>query len=73
MKKLLRTKKAADRIGLEPASLRILEEKGLLHPIRDWAGHRRFREDEIDEFLQKLLSGEIGELADDCEHTKPAA
>ena len=63
MKKLLRTKKAADRIGLEAASLRILEEKGLLHPIRDWAGHRRFRQDELDEFSEKLLAGEIGELS----------
>jgi len=63
MKKLLRTKKAADRIGLEPASLRILEEKGLLHPIRDWAGHRRFMQDDLDEFSKRLLRGEIGELA----------
>ncbi len=39
------------------------EAEGLLHPIRDWAGHRRFRQDELDEFLKKLLAGEIGEAA----------
>ncbi len=61
--KLLRTKEAADRVGLKPVSLRRLEEEGLLHPIRDWAGHRRFRQDELDEFSKKLLAGEIGELA----------
>jgi len=59
--KLLRSKEAADRIGLKPVSLRKLEQGGLLHPIRDWAGHRRFRQDEIDDFREKLLSGEIGE------------
>ncbi len=61
--KLLRSKEAADRAGLKPVSLRKLEEKGLLHPIRDWAGHRRFRQDEIDDFREKLLSGEIGHEA----------
>ena len=59
--KLLRCKVAADRAGLKPASLRQLDRDGILHPIRDWAGHRRFREDEIDDFRKKLLSGEIGE------------
>ncbi len=57
--KLLRTKEAADRIGLKPVSLRKLEEGGLLHPVRDWAGHRRFRQDEVDEFRDRLLRGEI--------------
>ena len=56
LRKLLRTKKAADRLGLEPASLRILEAKGLLHPIRDWAGHRRFRQEEVDVAVRDILS-----------------
>ena len=57
--KLLRTKESANRLGLKPVSLRLLEKKGLLHPVRDWAGHRRFLEEEIDAFRDKLLRGEI--------------
>ena len=63
MEDLLRRKEAAGQLGVKPASLITLEKKGLLHPLRDWAGHRRFRQSEIDEFREKLLSGEIGELA----------
>ena len=61
--KLLRTKEAADQLGLKPVSLRRLEKAGFLHPVRDWAGHRRFREDEIKAFHEKLLRGEIGQDA----------
>jgi DNA-binding transcriptional MerR regulator len=57
--KLLRAKEAATIIGLRPVSLRELDRKGLLHPVRDWAGHRRFREDEVISFREKLLRGEL--------------
>jgi DNA-binding transcriptional MerR regulator len=57
--KLLRSKEAADFLGLKPVSLRELDKKGLLHPVRDWAGHRRFCEDELVSFRKKLLSGEM--------------
>lgn len=63
-RKLLRCKEAADRCGLKPVSLRQLDKDGILHPIRDWAGHRRFREDEIEDFRKKLLSGEIGKIGE---------
>ena len=63
MEELLRKKEAAGQLGVKSSALIILEKKGFLHPIRDWAGHRRFRRGEIDEFREKLLSGEIGELA----------
>jgi len=65
--KLLRSKEAADFLGLKPVSLRELDKKGLLHPVRDWAGHRRFSEDELGKFKKKLLRGEFspGEAAAD--------
>jgi len=57
--KLLRSKEAAEFVGLKPVSLRELDKKGLLHPVRDWAGHRRFREEELITFREKLLRGEM--------------
>jgi DNA-binding transcriptional MerR regulator len=56
--KLLRKKEAADLIGVKIHSLAQLERLGLLHPIRDWSKHRRFREDEVLSFREKLLKGE---------------
>jgi excisionase family DNA binding protein len=61
--KLLRVKEAADRLGLKPVSVRELEKRGELRAVRDWAGHRRFRDDEIDAFRERLLSGELAEGA----------
>lgn len=61
--KLLRCKEAAHILGLKAGSLRQLEKAGLLLPIRDWAGHRRFREDEVEAFKERLLRGEIGQDA----------
>ena len=57
--KLLRAKDAAEFLGLKPVSLRELDKKGLLHPVRDWAGHRRFPEDELRRFREQLLRGEL--------------
>jgi DNA-binding transcriptional MerR regulator len=57
--KLLRSKEAAEFLGLKPASVRELDKKGFLHPVRDWAGHRRFSEDELAIFRERLRSGEF--------------
>ena len=57
--KLLRVKEAADRLGLKTFSLRQLDKQGHLPAIRDWAGHRRFREDDLESFREKLLHGEF--------------
>jgi len=57
--RLLRSKEAAEFLGLKAVSLRELDKKGLLHPVRDWAGHRRFREEELVSFREKLLNGDL--------------
>jgi DNA-binding transcriptional MerR regulator len=57
--KLLRSKDAADFLGLKPVTLRELDRQGFLHPIRDWAGHRRFTEEELSTFKSKMLRGEF--------------
>jgi excisionase family DNA binding protein len=54
---LLRTKEAADRIGVKTASLRQLEKRGLIPCIRDWAGHRRFDESDVEAFQKRLKLG----------------
>ncbi len=53
--KLLRVKEAADLLGVKPASIRQLERRGTLRAVRDWVGHRRFREDEVKAFGKKFL------------------
>jgi DNA-binding transcriptional MerR regulator len=57
--RLLRSKEAAEFLGLKAVSLRELDKRGLLHPVRDWAGHRRFREEELISFRAKLLNGDL--------------
>ena len=57
--KLLRVKEAATAMGVLPATLRDLDRRGILPAIRDWAGHRRFREDLVKDFKEKLLRGEM--------------
>jgi DNA-binding transcriptional MerR regulator len=56
---LLRTKDAATRLGLKSFSVRRLEQMGILPSIRDWAGHRRFRERDVEQVREKLLSGAL--------------
>ncbi len=57
--RLLRSKEAAEFLGLKAVSLRELDKKGFLHPVRDWAGDRRFREEELISFRAKLLNGDL--------------
>ena len=55
--RLLRVKEAADFLGLKTASIRELDRRGELTAVRDWADHRRFREDDLVAFRERLLSG----------------
>jgi len=59
--KLLRASDAAKRLGLKAVSPRALEKHGLVSPIRDWAGHRRYKEDEIERLRKKLHAGDLYE------------
>jgi len=53
-KPLVRIGEVAEETGLHVSTIRRLEQRGLLHPRRDWAGHRRFSEAEV-ERLRRLL------------------
>ena len=53
--RLLRVKESANLLGLKAASIRQLEKHGLLKSIRDWSGHRRFRESDVLKFKKELL------------------
>lgn len=44
---LMRIGEVARTIGLHETTIRRLERRGLLHPHRDWAGHRRFTAEDI--------------------------
>jgi len=59
--KHLRVKEAAELLGVKSASVRQLEKRGLLSSVRDWSGHRRFREDGVlilrERFFEEGRSG----------------
>ena len=57
--RLLRVKEAAMVIGISFSAMRSLDKRQILPAIRDWAGHRRYREDDVYEFREKLLRGEV--------------
>ena len=57
--KLLRTKEAAEVLGVKASAIRVVEKRGLLHAVRDWSGHRRFEEGAVLKFRERLISGEL--------------
>ena len=59
--KFLRVHEAAELLGVNRASVRQLEQRGLLRAVRDWNGHRRFSQDEVEDLYQRLLAGELSE------------
>jgi excisionase family DNA binding protein len=56
--KLLRVKEAAEVLGVKPASIRQLEKRGLLPAVRDWNGHRRFKEADVLALPDSLNKGQ---------------
>jgi DNA-binding transcriptional MerR regulator len=58
--KFLRSKEAAETLGLKSrSSMRVLEKRGLIHSVRDWAGHRRFSEHDVIELRKSLFPGQV--------------
>ena len=53
--KLLRVKEAADLLGVKTHSIRQLDRRGLLRAIRDWSGHRRFKDSDVLRLRESLL------------------
>ena len=68
---LIRCKRASDILGVKPCAVRSLAKRGLLPVVRDWAGHRRFREDVVGELRDKLLRGEIAQTTGRLERKSP--
>lgn len=59
--KLLRVKEAADRLGVKLSSVRQLAERGILSHLRDWNGHRRFKEEDVEAVRKRLCAGKLNE------------
>ena len=55
----MRIKEFCKRLGIHRTTVLKLEERGLLYPKRDWAGHRRFTDEDIKQ-ANKLLYQESG-------------
>jgi DNA-binding transcriptional MerR regulator len=65
MEKQLRSKEAADLLGLKRCSMLLLEKKGLIRASRDWAGHRRFKERDVLELRKSLFPEFSGAVTED--------
>lgn len=44
----MRIKQFASAVGVSPDTLKRLERQGLLIPVRDWAGHRRYSAEDLE-------------------------
>lgn len=53
----LRPKEVADILGVNKTTLRRMEDRGELHPIRLPNGHRRYRAEEIERIIGGHLEG----------------
>jgi DNA-binding transcriptional MerR regulator len=52
----MRRTEAAAALGVHPDTLLNFERRGLIHPERDWAGHRRYSSEEL-EVLRRAIYG----------------
>jgi len=52
----MRISEAAKRLGLHPETLRSLERRGMISVKRDWAGHRIFSEQDLNEIESRLFN-----------------
>ena len=59
----MRVKQFASALGISPDTVKRLERRGLLVPARDWAGHRRFTEADL-ERVRTLLFQQRGDEDD---------
>lgn len=59
-------KKAGERAGLPPKTIRYYEDVGLIHPLRDTNGYRAFRESDVHKlgFLGRARA--LGFTIEDC-------
>lgn len=57
--KHIRVKETADLLGVKSSSVRLLEKRGILRAVRDWSGHRRFREADVLRLKKAVFGSEI--------------
>ena len=60
--RLLRTKETADVLGVKVCTVLLLERRGLLPAVRDWAGQRRFLQGDVEKFRKQLMVGEMARV-----------
>lgn len=57
MEQYSRRGELAKELGVSVSTIRKFERKGLLKPVRDWAGHWRFSQEEKEKLL-RLVRGD---------------
>lgn len=50
----MRMREFCKQLGIHRSTVLRLEAKGILHSKRDWAGHRRFTEEDLQQALRLL-------------------
>ena len=51
----MRIKEFSTKLGISPDTVRRLEGSRLRTPSRDWAGHRRYTEEDLDHAMRVLF------------------
>lgn len=52
----MRRTAAAAALGVHPDTLLNFERRGVVHPERDWAGHRRYNAEDL-KILRRVIYG----------------
>ena len=57
--KLFFVGEAAKELECSTPTVRNLEKRGLLIPIRDWSGYRRYKAEDVENLKRDLLAGKL--------------
>ncbi len=59
--KLLLVGKVAEMLGCTTPTVRGLESRGILNPVRDWSGYRRYKAEDVENLQRDLLAGKFNQ------------
>jgi len=59
MDKLLLVGEVSEMLGVSTPTVRALEARGILTPIRDWSGYRRYKAEDVENLKCDLLAGKF--------------
>jgi len=59
--KMLFVGKVAEMLEVTTQTVRSFESRGILIPIRDWSGYRRYKAEDVENLKRDLLAGKFNQ------------